>query len=146
LTDTVCNEGYCYAGQALVQIARSKYGNMEYAIKFFARLEAFQAEANQYSNTDCPIRQFLPTVRCTMLVLPILSIHTHAFIFTSAWLCSSSVCLLRESPISQMYSTNSHRRWDSRKLVFYFGSTMIHDGVYIVEPERLKVRFEVCLL
>jgi hypothetical protein len=60
-----------FAGQAVVQMAKSQYDNMEYAIKFFVSRAAFDAEMAMY---DCrggaqtsSLAQFLPKVRILLL-------------------------------------------------------------------------------
>ena len=56
-----------FAGQAIVQMARSKYDAMEYAIKFYVSHAAFKAESALYSQRTTAqvteLAQFLPQVR-----------------------------------------------------------------------------------
>jgi hypothetical protein len=50
-----------------VQMAKSKYDNLEYAIKFFVSRDAFEAELAMYDcgggNQASGLAQFLPKVR-----------------------------------------------------------------------------------
>jgi hypothetical protein len=53
----------CCAGQAVVQMARSKFNpQMEYAIKFFMSRKVFEAEAALYQDKATPLGKFLPEV------------------------------------------------------------------------------------
>lgn len=58
-----------FAGQAIVQMARSVHNSMEYAIKFFVSVEDFDTEAVLYEHTSGSVSeglaQFLPQV-CLM--------------------------------------------------------------------------------
>jgi hypothetical protein len=48
------------AGQAVVQFARNEVSELEYAIKFFLSVAAFNDESEQYTNKDNPLISFLP--------------------------------------------------------------------------------------
>jgi hypothetical protein len=52
------------AGQAIVQMARSRVNGLEYAIKFFISKGAFEAERDLYTNPGKPFGPFLPQARC----------------------------------------------------------------------------------
>ena len=65
------------AGQAIVQMARSKHNSLEYAIKFFALRSAFDAEAALYRDRRNPLGQFLPKVRPSAPLCPLPSIKTN---------------------------------------------------------------------
>lgn len=53
---------HCDAGQAIVQMAHSKFNARdEYAVKFFMSRSDFDTEVQQYQ-TDNPLRKFLPKV------------------------------------------------------------------------------------
>ena len=52
-----------HAGQAIVQMARSKFNShMEYAIKFFMTRKVFEAEAGLYQDKNNSLGKFLPEV------------------------------------------------------------------------------------
>jgi hypothetical protein len=51
------------AGQAVVQLAKHRINDLEYAIKFYLSHTAFQDEANLFLNDGNPLGQFLPEVR-----------------------------------------------------------------------------------
>ena len=60
-----------YAGQAVVQMARSKWNpQMQYAIKFFLSRRIFEAEAALYQDKATPLGRFLPEVRAPGLCNP----------------------------------------------------------------------------
>lgn len=50
------------AGQAVVQFASHQYNKKEFAVKFFLSHSAFQQEMAQYTDSDNPLRRFLPPV------------------------------------------------------------------------------------
>lgn len=56
----------CDAGQAVVQMARSKMTGLEYAIKFFVSVTAYKVECGMYRRgsgvQDSELAQFLPQV------------------------------------------------------------------------------------
>lgn len=66
---TTSQQHICFAGQAVVQISRSKYASISnkelWAIKLFADRKAFEAEAQLYTDKASPLRPFLPPVRGT---------------------------------------------------------------------------------
>jgi hypothetical protein len=73
MDDNVVNLTYgrC-AGQAVVQMAKSKHDRLEYAIKFFVSRAAFDVEQAMYGQGSgahsCGLAQFLPKVSsCTKL-------------------------------------------------------------------------------
>jgi hypothetical protein len=51
-----------FAGQAIVQMAKSQVTGMEYAIKFFISQSAFAAEQALYLDANNPLTKFLPQV------------------------------------------------------------------------------------
>jgi hypothetical protein len=51
------------AGQAVVQFAKHRINDLEYAIKFYLSHSAFQDEAKLFMNDGNPLGQFLPEVR-----------------------------------------------------------------------------------
>ena len=61
------NRGIIRAGQAVVQMAKSRHNRLEYAIKFYLSQAAFEAEVELYGTRGgapaSPLAQFLPLVR-----------------------------------------------------------------------------------
>lgn len=51
------------AGQAIVQFATHTLSKVEFAIKFFVSISAFEGEHNQYNDNTTSLRTFLPKAR-----------------------------------------------------------------------------------